>query len=115
MLYPFRSSRKVFPSNLMHIAFMFDVCIHNWAGGGCIADFRTGDRDPGFGESLLARPFIILLVGLETAMPLIALLLVQHRQKLVIHEVWRLILAGNPGAFGRTDCAVRLVGVVLVG
>jgi uncharacterized protein len=55
----------------------------------------------GFGDALLAMPFLILTVGIKTATPLVALiaatisliLLIKKWHLLSLHEMWKLILA----------------------
>ncbi len=85
----------------------------------------------GFGESLLAIPLLTLVIGIQTAVPLIALiaatvtllLLVWHWQQIDLAATWHLLIAavvGIPvGVWGLTALPVAWVtatlGIVLIG
>ncbi|MBD2066862.1 sulfite exporter TauE/SafE family protein [Leptolyngbya sp. FACHB-671] len=84
----------------------------------------------GFGDALIAMPFLILLVGLKTATPLVALmgstislvLLINEWRTLDLRRLWQLILSTFLGIpfglvllrFASEDLAKSLLGILLI-
>lgn len=84
----------------------------------------------GFGDALIAMPFLILTVGLQTATPLVALigltvsliLLIHEWRTLDLRKLWQLILSTFLGIpfglvllrFASEDLAKALLGMLLI-
>lgn len=84
----------------------------------------------GFGDALIAMPFLILIVGLQTATPLVALigltvsliLLIHEWRTLDLRKLWQLILSTFLGIpfglillrFASEDLAKDLLGLLLI-
>ena len=68
----------------------------------CVLFFSTLTRSTlGFGDALIAMPFLAMLLGMQTAAPLVALIslmiLVRNWHIVDFHMTWRLIMAAAGG------------------